>query len=281
MAMGRFTRRPQYQQQNAMGNAGALLGLLKEQSNQIEKIGGAVDEYGQSRVRGKVSDLMGTEEFQGMNPEQAQAAIAALTGGRDLGKNFMQTLGMSDDNKSNVQKNNWNEEAATLSHGRAMSKQAQGHANSVSLSKMNNSARQKLYGTKTAGSTSGASNELLDLQHDVVLLQEEMNDDFTTPERKKELQNQINRKKIRTEQAIKKGGHNAGAGLSLMNSVFGQGGGGSSVIKGSKNLAKWGASNGFIRKKGKDTFLLDDQGNWMKSKGDTMTSKYLQMRANG
>ncbi len=156
MGMGSYQRRPRYQQENAMDNANVLTQLLQQKGKALDGVTNAVDQYGQSRVRNDVSELMGTEAFMNMNPAEAQAAIAGQTGGRDLGENFMKTLLMSNKNKGDVQGNTWDENAATTLFGRQMSKQAQGHANSVALSSMNNKARQKLYGTK-AGDISGTN----------------------------------------------------------------------------------------------------------------------------
>ena len=71
MGMGSFNRRRQYKQENAMGNAGALLGLLEAKAKQYDNVGNTVDEYGKSRVRGDVSQLMSTEEFQGNEPSRS------------------------------------------------------------------------------------------------------------------------------------------------------------------------------------------------------------------
>ena len=167
MGMGTFNRRPRYQQQNSMGNAGAMLGLLKEQGAQLQNVAGAVDQYGQSRKRNEISELMGTEEYKNADPATAQAMISALSGGRDLGENFAKTLKMSDDNKGDIQGNEWKENAATTLFGRqnsqiaqrhsnAVSRQIQGHKNSLTLQKLRGGSGSG--GVPTAG---GNRNEKL------------------------------------------------------------------------------------------------------------------------
>jgi hypothetical protein len=144
MAMGSYNPHNMYRAQNPMGNANALLGLLKAKSDEYGKITQAVDDYGQSRVRGKASELMATKDFQNKDRAGQQAALALATGGRDLGDNFMKTIKMSDDNAADNQSNTWKENAATKLFGRQNSQMGQRHANSVSMENMRQKNKQAL-----------------------------------------------------------------------------------------------------------------------------------------
>ena len=229
--MGSYNPHTSYKQENAMANAEAMAMLQKMRGEAFGGISDAVENYGQSRARGTIADLMGSGKMDGMTPEQKQAEIQMATGGRRVGEEGTKTIQELLDSTRKTQKNEWDVKADTvqygrdvskigLSHANAMARQAQGNKNALNLAGINNKARQALYGD-TKNPVAGQGMSLLDLQHDVKLLNDEFNDDMTTPERKKEIKNELAIKSIRTEQAIKKGGYNQGAGLSMKTSVMG------------------------------------------------------------
>jgi len=238
MAMGAFNPHNMYRQENAMGNASAILGLLKAKSEEYNKIGTAVDEYGQSRVRGKVSELMGTKEFKDMDPAEAQAAVALLSGGRDLGDNFAKTLKMSDDNKGEIQGNKWDEDKATTlfgrqnsqiaqKHGNAVSLMNARHKNSVSLAGMNNKARQKLYGdttvtgSKGSGTTSpGVAAKLAKMKNDNITMENLLKTE-TDPKIRQELETRLYETRIQAEQLLSGTKMPAGGKGAAVNGLFG------------------------------------------------------------
>lgn len=135
MAMGGFQRNRGYNQENAMSGMSALSKLLGQQSDSFQQVGDSVEEQGQANARGKVADLMQKKEYMDANPEEAQALVQALTGGRKLGDRgaemLKQTYGAKEDALSNEQKMN----AATLLNQRQLSRDAIN--NKASMSRVN------------------------------------------------------------------------------------------------------------------------------------------------
>ncbi len=138
---GRFTRKNSYRQENAMGNAGALTQLLGMRANELNNIGNIVDQQGQNMARQKLAALMGSDEYQKMNPEQAQAAALMATNGRTLGKRGEAMLKQSYNDKGDIQSNNWKEDAATTLFGRQNALVDKRFANSQALESMRNKNR--------------------------------------------------------------------------------------------------------------------------------------------
>ena len=205
MGMGVFRPNRQYRQENAMGNAGVLANLMKQKSEANNAITGAIDVFGQDRARGKVSDAMANEQFKDLNPEATQALIQTLTGGRSMGKRGTEMTKQLFGDKSEIRKNTWANELANKNNAATIA---------ASIARAGNN------GTKT-----GQSNEvqgLLDLEHDITLLQNEYNkvDEDLEPGRKDEIKSELRRKRIRSEQAIKNNKYSAGAGKNIIESLF-------------------------------------------------------------
>ncbi len=220
MGMGSYQRRPRYQQENAMGNANVLAQLLQQKGTALDEVTGAVDEYGQSRVRNDVSELMGTDAFMKMNPAEGQAAIAAKTGGRDLGENFAKTLLMSDRNKGDVQGNTWKEDAATKLFGRQNAQIDKRHANATALSGMNNKARQKLYGNTVAGASGSNTDQLKQIGINVSHL-EKAYANADSPQAKEAIKLEMKNQRIDAENLVKPArGYSAGAQSGIVGSLF-------------------------------------------------------------
>ena len=285
MQMGAFRKRTGYQQENAMDNANVLMGLQKMMGENIDSMTNQVDEYGKSRVRNSVSELMGTDEFKNADPATAQAMIAGMSGGRDLGENFMKTLKMSDDNKGDIQGQAWDESDATKLFDRSMAKQAQGHANSISLAGINNKARQKLYGdtggtslTSTSGGSQPLSTQMVKMKKDNLIMENLLKTE-KDPKIRAEIQARLYETRLQAEVLMSKTKIPAGGKGKAVNGLFGTSMGGSGGASNSAGILKSAKANGYIQKRGKDTYLLDDSGNWTKSKGDAMTLKYAQMRS--
>ena len=133
MSMGSFNPHRMYKQEDAMANAEAMTMLQKLRGESFDKVTNSVDEYGQSRQRGKVAELLGTDAYKSANPEDAMALVMQKTGGRDLGENHRKNMDVSYTGKGDVRKNTWDEEAATLSNSRANARQAQGNSNAIAL----------------------------------------------------------------------------------------------------------------------------------------------------
>ena len=80
-----FKDNSKYRQQNPMGNANALVALMKARGNEFGKIGESMDALGQSQARGKIAELMGNPNTAELNPTQLNSEILSVTGGRDMG----------------------------------------------------------------------------------------------------------------------------------------------------------------------------------------------------
>jgi len=116
MSMGSYNPHFLYRQENPTSNARAMT-LLQEMKNQaFEKAGQAVDEWGQSRQRGKVSKLLNSEEYQKIkDPEEALAKVLRVTKGRNLGKTFQEDLRTSYRSKEHERVNDWANERSMQS----------------------------------------------------------------------------------------------------------------------------------------------------------------------
>lgn len=130
--MGSFQRDRQYKQQNPMGGAGALLGMLKEQNSQYKSIGDIVENQGQATARGKVAELMADNKFKGANPEQAQALVQELTGGRQLGDRGTQMLEQAYGDKQRALDNTNKMNAAMLLNQRQLARDSINNRESMS-----------------------------------------------------------------------------------------------------------------------------------------------------
>ncbi len=116
-----------------MANAGALLGLLKNQGNELSKVAGAVDNYGKGRASSKVAELMASGDLEGLTPEQMQSKAMGVTNGRDMTKQGHLNLAELFETKQKNVDNTNKENAATTLFGRQNSQIAQRHGNAKSL----------------------------------------------------------------------------------------------------------------------------------------------------
>ena len=140
MGMGRFNANKQYNQQNPMGNAGALMGLLRDQGKAFQGVSTAMDNYGQSRARGALAELMGSGQLDGKTPQEQQALAQGATGGRTLGKEGQKTLADMLGLAEATQKINAKEDAATTLFGRQNSQIAQRFNNAKTLKQVSKDA---------------------------------------------------------------------------------------------------------------------------------------------
>ena len=133
MGMGSFKQKV-YKSFGSPGDyTSSMVQLLKNQGEGFDKIVNAVDDYGEGRARGKVSDLMGSGHLQGKTPEEVQAMIQQVTGGRDVGEAGRKTIDNYLSSARDTQGNEWKENAATTLFGRQNTQIAQRFANSQSL----------------------------------------------------------------------------------------------------------------------------------------------------
>ncbi len=129
--MGSFN--PHYMHKSESGNdlAETLMLLQKQKNKAFSGIGDAVEGYGQSRARGKIADLMGGGTLDGMTPEQTQAAIQGVTGGRNVGEAGRNTIKELLGSTRDTQGNKWDVEEATTLFGRQQQRDATNHANAM------------------------------------------------------------------------------------------------------------------------------------------------------
>ena len=157
MSMGSFNPNYRYHQEDSGAQMGALVKLLQMKNEGMGKVGEAFNEFGRGQARNRASVLMGTDEYKDADRATAQAMLAKETGGRDLGENFLKTIAMSDDNKGDVQGENWKREDATTAYGRSNAQIDKRHANSVSLKNLGFRNSKELAGINNRASIKAAN----------------------------------------------------------------------------------------------------------------------------
>jgi hypothetical protein len=137
MAMGTYNPHDRYKPVNPMGNAGAMNQLLALKSAAFKDAIGGLDKYGQIGTRERVSDLLGTQEYQGMDRQNALGALLEVTKGRDLGSPFNKIIGQSDDQKEQVQDQSFRSSEADKAFGRQLTRDGINNKASMARAQLN------------------------------------------------------------------------------------------------------------------------------------------------
>ncbi len=169
--MGRYQRPDgvKYKQESPAAYMGIIANLLGQQGKAQDKIVGAVDQYGESRARGRVAELMGTDEFKAASPLDAQAMVQSRTNGRSTGDDGREMVKNMLGMKTDVLNNENKVTAAETLFGNQLKRDSINNAASMAQTNASNKSREKMYGNK-----SGVNKLLGTTEEQVLGIQEEL-----------------------------------------------------------------------------------------------------------
>lgn len=206
--MGAFQRRREFTPEGPAQFLTNMQKLLGQQSKSLEGVSGAVDSYGQGRATNKVAELMGSDGFDKLTPEQAQAAAMKATGGRAMnesGENMLSAL------MTNKQK--------TLDNTNKIAAAEKLFSNQQALQTQKDNAQNKrtetMYGTDDDVGTGSMSDKLFAIQQRAIGLNNSLKDKGLSKAEREAAKGQLLRDSIEMETLLKKSKVNAGAAGNL------------------------------------------------------------------